>query len=198
MHAVVSLLDDSSSRMVEKLWASIEKEFGIRGVYRNPSPHISYHASGEYDVDKVKTVMRVFARHTAPFRVRCCGLGVFTGPHPVVYIPIVRSPQMTDFQHELWYQLTKSSGHLEFAYRPARWVPHITLAEHDLTQRALGAIVRKLCALELNQQVTVNNLALIYDSGGKGDVLYRISLSEGGAAAGPTHDGPRAEARYER
>jgi 2'-5' RNA ligase len=180
MHAVVSLLDNNSSQMVEKLWAAIEKEFGIRGVYRTPFPHISYHVCGEYDVDKVKTVMQVFARHTSPFRVRICGLGVFTGPLPVLYIPVVRSPQLAEFQHELWHQVTKSSGNLEFAYRPARWVPHVTLARHDLTQRALGAIIRKLCTMELNQQLTVNNLALIYDAGGKEDVIFRINLSEGG------------------
>src|SRR5918911_3633710 len=106
MHAVVSLLDDSSSQMVEKLWAQIEREFGIRGVYRTPFPHISYHVSSEYDVEKVKVVLQVFARHTKPFRVRSCGLGVFTGPEPVLYIPIVRSPQLAEFQHEFWHQLT--------------------------------------------------------------------------------------------
>lgn len=180
MHAVVSLLDDNSSRMVEKLWAEIEREFGLRGVYQTPFPHISYHVSGEYDVDKVRTVMQVFARHTAPFRVRCCGLGVFTGPQPVLYMPVVRSPQLAEFQHELWHQVTKSSGHLEFLYRPARWVPHVTLTRDDLTQRALGAIVRKFCTLELSQQVTINNLALIYETRGREEVVYRVNLSEGG------------------
>lgn len=165
--------------MVEKLWAEIEREFGIRGVYRTPFPHISYHVSVEYNADKVKTVMQVFARHTSPFRVRCAGLGVFTGSSPVLYIPVVRSHQLAEFQHELWHQVTKSSGRVEFAYRPARWMPHITLSQHDLTQRALAAIVRKLCVLELNQQVTINNLALIYDTGGKEEVVYRIALSEG-------------------
>ncbi|HEY0323377.1 MAG TPA: 2'-5' RNA ligase family protein [Pyrinomonadaceae bacterium] len=197
MHAVVSLLDDSNSQMVEKLWAVIEKEFGIRGVYQTPFPHISYHVSGDYDVEKVKTVMYVFARHTSPFRVRSCGLGVFTGANPVLYIPIVRSPQLAEFQHELWHQVTKASGHLEFAYRPARWVPHITLAQHDLTQRSLGAIVRKLCTMELNHQVTINNLALVYDTGGRADVIYRINLSEGGGS-GPKRYRPWAESRYER
>ncbi len=197
MHAVVSLLDDSSSQMVEKLWAQVEREFGIRGVYRTPFPHISYHVSGEYDVEKVKLVMQVFARHTKPFRVRCCGLGVFTGAEPVLYIPIVRSPQLAEFQHELWHQVTKSSGNLDFSYRPARWVPHIKLAQHDLTQKALGAIVRKFCTLELNQQATVNNLALIYDMGGKEDVIYRINLNEGGGS-GPRRQRPWAESKYGR
>ncbi|MBD0371128.1 MAG: 2'-5' RNA ligase family protein [Pyrinomonadaceae bacterium] len=183
--------------MVEKLWAAIEKEFGIRGVYRTPFPHISYHVSGHYNVDKIKTVMDVFARHTSPFRVRCCGLGVFTGPEPVVYIPVVRSPQLADFQHELWHQVTKSADDLDFAYRPARWVPHITLARHDLTQRAVAAIVRKFCTMELNQTVTVNNLALIYDTGGKEEVIYRVQLNEGGGA-GPKRYRPWAESRYER
>lgn len=197
MHAVVSLLDDNSSRMVEKLWAAIEKEFGIRGVYRTPFPHISYHVSGEYQVDKVKTVMQVFGRHTSPFRVRCCGLGVFTGPETVLYIPLVRSPQLADFQHELWHQLTKSAGNLDFSYRPARWVPHIKLAHHDLTQRILAAIVRKFCQLELNQQVTINNLSLIYDTGDKEEVVYSVKLREGGGSGQKPYR-PWAESRYER
>jgi 2'-5' RNA ligase len=191
VHGVVSLLDDSSGRMVEKLWAAIEKEFGIRGVYRTPFPHIAYHVSGKYQVDKVKTVIEVFAHHTSPFRVRCCGLGVFTGPEPVLYIPIVRSPQIAEFQHEFWHQLTKSAGDLDFSYRPARWVPHLKLAHHDLTQRALAAIVRKFCTLELNQQVTINNLALIYDTGDKEEVIHRVQLTEGGGS-GPKRDKPWA------
>ncbi len=197
MHAVVSLLDDNNSQMVEKLWAEIEKEFGVRGVYRAPFPHISYHVSGEYDVDKVKTVMQVFARHTSPFRVKMVGLGDFTGPEPVVYIPIVRSPQLAEFQHELWHQVTKTSSRLDFAYRPARWVPHITLAERDLTHRSLAAIVRKYCTLEINQQVTINNLSLIYDTGGKEEVIYRVNLTEGGGKGSKRYR-PWAESRYER
>jgi len=198
MHGVVSLLDDNSSRMVEKLWAEIEKEFGIRGVYQTPFPHISYHVAANYQVDKIKTVMEVFARHTAPFRVRCCGLGVFTGPDPVLYLPIVRSPHLAEFQDELWHQLTKSSGqHVEFAYRPARWVPHITLAHRDLTQRALGAIVRRFCTAELNQSVTINNLALIYDMGDRAEVIYRVDLNEGGTL-GAKHHRPWSNSRYGR
>jgi 2'-5' RNA ligase len=182
MHGVVSLLDDSSSRMVEKLWAEIEREFGIRGVYQSPFPHIPYHVAASYGVDKIKTVMQVFACHTSPFRVRCCGLGVFTGAEPVLYIPVVRSQQLAEFQHELWHQLTKSSDRLEFAYRPARWVPHVTLARHDLTQRAVGAIVRRFCTTELSQSVTINNLALIYNTAGKDEIIYRVDLRDGGGS----------------
>lgn len=197
MHAVVSLLDDNNSQMVEKLWAEIEKEFGVRGVYKTPFPHISYHVSGEYDVERVKTVMQVFARHTSPFRVKMAGLGVFTGLEPVLYIPVVRSPQLAEFQHELWHQVAKFSGQLDFAYRPARWVPHVTLAQHDLTHRSLAAIVRKYCTLEMNQQVTVNNLSLIYDSGDREEVIYRVNLIEGGGK-GPKRYRPWGESRYER
>jgi len=197
MHGVVSLLDDHNSQMVESLWARIEREFGVRGVYSIPHPHISYHVSGQYDLDKVRTVIEVFARHTTPFRVRLSGLGVFTGPNPVLYIAVVRSPRLAEFQHELWHQLSKASGHpLEFAYRPARWAPHITLAHRDLTERSLAAIVRKLCTLELSHQVTVNNLALIYDTGSTEEMIYRTNLSEG-KGSGPLRHIGRAESVYE-
>lgn len=55
----------------------------------------------------------------------------------------------------------------------------MTLARKDLTPRALGAMVRKFCTQELNQSVTLNNLALIYDARGKEEVVYRINLNEG-------------------
>ena len=195
MHAVVSLLDDTSSKMVENLWAEIDREFNVGGIYQTPFPHISYHVCGDYHLDKVKTVMQVFARHTSPFRVRMAGLGIFSGPSPVLYIPIVRSPQLAEFQHELWHQVTKSSGRLEFAYRPARWVPHITLAQNDLTQKELAAIVRKYCTLELNQQVTLNNLALIYDMGEEHEVIYRVEMNE---SVGHRRYKPWGASRYER
>lgn len=93
--------------------------------------------------------------------------------------------------------MTKSAGNLDFSYRPARWVPHVKLAHHDLTQRVLAAIVRRFSTIELNQQMTINNLSLIYDRGDKEEVVYSVQLSEGGGS-GRKRYGSWAESRYER
>jgi hypothetical protein len=42
MHGIVSLLDDRHYQLVENLWAELEREFSIRGVYVTPYPHFSY------------------------------------------------------------------------------------------------------------------------------------------------------------
>ena len=36
MHGIVSLLDDEHYALVEDIWAELEKEFGVHGLYTTP------------------------------------------------------------------------------------------------------------------------------------------------------------------
>lgn len=51
MHGVVSLLEDKYYRLIEDLWAELEKEFGVRGVYVTPYPHFSYQVASHYNTE---------------------------------------------------------------------------------------------------------------------------------------------------
>jgi len=51
MHGVVSLLDDEHYALVEHLWDEVETELGVRGLYKTPFPHFSYHVAEQYDLD---------------------------------------------------------------------------------------------------------------------------------------------------
>jgi len=53
VHAVVSLLDQSHYEKVEALWSELASRFGLRGIYRTPYPHFSYHVAAGYDVDRL-------------------------------------------------------------------------------------------------------------------------------------------------
>ena len=91
MHGVVSLLDDEHSKLAEALWAELEKELGLRGVYVTPFSHFSYHVAQGYDVTRLEPRLRQVASHAQAFRVRTSGLGIFTGRPPVLYLPVVRT-----------------------------------------------------------------------------------------------------------
>jgi hypothetical protein len=89
VHGLVSLLDDEHSARVEEVWRDLEREFGLTGISITPFPHYSYQVAREYDPVELETRTRQIASDALPFTVRTCGLGVFTGRKPVLYLPVV-------------------------------------------------------------------------------------------------------------
>jgi hypothetical protein len=53
MHGIGSLLDDKHYQLVENLWAGLEREFVVRGVYITPYPHFSYQIAQHYNVKQL-------------------------------------------------------------------------------------------------------------------------------------------------
>jgi hypothetical protein len=93
MQGVVSLLDPEHHRLVKGLWAELKRNFGVSRVYQAPEPHFSYQLARYYNEKSLEPILRQHAAGKTPFQVRTAGLGIFSGPHPVIYIPVVRSPE---------------------------------------------------------------------------------------------------------
>lgn len=174
MHGVVSLLNEEHYAMVEDLWAELETAFGVRSLYKTPFPHFSYHVASQYDLDLLEPVLRQAASESPKFNVRATGLGIFTGPQPVLYVPVVRNGALTEFHRALWHSVEKASGGSVNYYHPDLWVPHITLGDGETAKEHLPEIVRYLSGRELTWEIEVNNLALIYDAGASQEVRLRL------------------------
>jgi len=164
MHGVVSLLDNKHNQLVEDLWAELAREFAVSGVYVTPYPHFSYQVARIYDVESLEPILRRFAASKVPFKVRAGGLGIFTGPHPVLYIPVVRSPELTQFHKALWQEIFSTGSGIQDYYHPSHWMPHITIGIDDMNKDNLSQIVRSLAERDFNWEITIDNIALIYDS----------------------------------
>ena len=163
MHGVVSFLDPKHHQLVKDLWAELAREFAVSKVYQAPEPHFSYQLARHYNIKSLESVLRRFAASKTSFQVRTGGLGIFPGPRPVLYIPVVHSPELTQFHEALWQEIFNTgSGMLDY-YHPAHWVPHITLGIGDMKKGNLSQIVRLLAERNFNWEMTVNNIALIYD-----------------------------------
>ena len=163
MHAVFSLLDHKHYQLVKDIWVEMAREFAVSGVYVPSYPHVSYQVARYYNVKSLEPVLRRFAASKTSFQVRASGLGIFTGPRPVLYIPVVRSPELTQFHEALWQEISGTASGIEDYYHPAHWVPHITLGIGDMKKDNLSQIVRSLAKRDFNWEMTVNNIALIYD-----------------------------------
>ncbi len=161
---VVSLLDDRSRARVEELWDELEARLGVRSVRRAPWPHFSYQV-GDYDEAGVHQVLERVANAACSFRVVISGLGIFTGVRPILYLPVVRVPEVSEMHRRVWDAMEDVCTAPVDYYRPARWVPHVTLAEDDLDDATLGAAVRMLSTRSLPSAASVDNLTFIDASG---------------------------------
>lgn len=177
MHGIVSLLDNDHNQLVEELWAELEREFSVRGVYVTPYPHFSYHVAQAYDVDEIEPVLQRISSNITKFNVRTSGLGIFSGASPVLYIPVVRSLELTELHDELWQEISPASSGVQQYYHPEQWMPHITIGFGDINNGNLSQIIPFLATRDFNWEITVNNIALIYDTGTKQELKSRFDIT---------------------
>jgi 2'-5' RNA ligase len=167
MDGIISLLDDTHYRLVEDLWRKLETQFGVHGVYATPYPHFSYHIADHYEPALLEPAIRRIAQGAAPFTVRAGGLGVFSGARPTLYVPIVRDAALTAFHRRVWEAMGPAAVKSVDYYSPPHWLPHITLGFADLTPDTLAQIIRLLAPRTFDWEITVTDLALIYEVKGR-------------------------------
>ena len=160
MHGVVSLLDEKNSQTVRSLSEKLEETFGVHPRYKTPAPHFSYLVAAEYDFLKLEDSLQKFAQKSRKFRVHAGGLGLFTGSNPVLYIPVVRTAELSRFHSSLSKSIQSVASGVARYYGPESWVPHITLAQGGVNERTLRRVIGGLSRKRLELNIAVDNLAV--------------------------------------
>lgn len=164
MHAIVTVLDSKSYSRIIALWQELETECGLTGIRSTPIPHFSWHIAQDYDFSKLLPGIQEIVASTVPFIGRTSGLGLFTRENPVLYFPLVRTSNLTDLHSRVWERAIRYSQAPSPYYEPEAWMPHITLAYGDLNQATLGCAIEKFAFQMSNWEITVDNLAVVYQS----------------------------------
>lgn len=176
MHGVVFLLDKAHYAATEQLWAELAEVCGLRGVYVTPYPHFSYHVAQGYTAVELATALQRLTNQAQAFTVTTAGLGVFTGPAPVLYLPVVRTLALSQFHQQVWECLEPlSTGSVSY-YQPQAWVPHITLSFGEVPLAKLAAAMQLLGGRTFNWEITVNHLAYMADTGTEQVLLGRYAF----------------------
>ncbi len=175
MQAVISALDDQSGRLVQDIWSELAQDFGVRTTsVRVPIPHLTYLGAAAFEREQVEGKLRQIAAETAPFVIETDGLGIFTASLPVLYVSVVRNPALTQLHQRVWQVIAQAGRSTTMVYAPEQWIPHITLAQGDLTSTTLAAIVERLSGRRFRWRIPLTNLALI-TSDDSGDASYSVS-----------------------
>ncbi len=180
MYGIVALLDAEHEAKVEALWAEFRQKFGVHGVSAAPIPHFSLHLSTKYDCDEVERILCRFAAENPPFTIRTNGLGMFTGPEPVLFVPVIRSLQLINIQAQLWGPLSAAAAEPISYYHPEQWRPHITLTHRDVNHEMLPRVIRLLSERDFRWEIRVDTLAILSDkSEPEDDLMLRVRLGTG-------------------
>ncbi len=178
MNAIISPLDAQHDQIVRELWDELAQEFGVRGVYITPYPHFSYQLAASYHLDRLIEVMQSVAAASEPFTVQTMGLGIFTGGSPVLYVDVVRSPELDRMHHRVWRQIAPlATGLIEY-YRAEKWMPHITIGWGDMDPARLGPIVNLLKRRVFNWHIYVDRLAFIHNRDGEQELTHQFLLGQ--------------------
>lgn len=177
MHGLVSLLSQPHDQKVQQLWDELQQECGLEGIRVTPYPHFSWQIAADYDMHKLGQVMENIAANTAPFSVFTTGLGIFTGPKPVIFVPLVKSTQLMNFHDLVWESVKVLGRDISPYYDPSSWIPHISLAYEDVDESNISAVINKLVFETYNWEITVDNISLIYEPEGEiGELKYNFHL----------------------
>jgi 2'-5' RNA ligase len=166
MHGIVSLLSEPHYSKVEQLWRELELDCGLQDIKLTPIPHFSWQVARDYDLDLLRPVLKDIAAVARPFRVRTAGLGMFSGPKPVVFINVVKTDEMLHL-HKLVWESTRQCAHdISPYYAPQSWIPHITLAHNDLPWPAMSCAIQKLVFQTFDWEILVSSISVISQAEG--------------------------------
>jgi hypothetical protein len=178
MYAIASLLDPASDQVVQNLWQRFEQNCGLVGIKSAPHPHFSWLSADLYQVELAEAALEELADQFKDFRVRAAGLGIFTGPQPVVYITLVKDMVLMNAHHKLWERLHRFAILPNHHYDPDSWMPHITLVMHDMDPQRLACAVADVAFQRFDFEIVVNHFAVLYQMNGNAGLKSRFLFQQ--------------------
>jgi hypothetical protein len=175
MHGLVSLLPEPFDEEVREIWRYLEEEFCLKGIKVTPYPHFSWQIGGHYPLPLLEEKMIKVCSQFSPFEIRTAGLGIFTGSKPVIYVQVVKSPQLYSIHQEIWEKISTIGEGISPFYHPGSWTPHISLAYEDISEENIAGVMTWLSERCLSWEMNIDNLAFIYEPPGRtGELKYRF------------------------
>lgn len=165
MVAIVSLLDAVHSEKVHQIILELEREFGLKGVQATSYPHITWLTANDGSLTDLKNALGKAAGICCRITAQAMGLGVFTGPKPVLYIPIIRSEAMNHFHGQLYEAVSEISQEIGHFYQADLWMPHISLALGDTTPELVAKAMVYLNNHAFCWEIDLDNLTLLTKNG---------------------------------
>lgn len=184
MFALISELSEPATIQVMHLWRQLNQKCGLQGIFSYPNPHFTWFSAEMLEVERCEPIIEVITQETTAFKVHTSGLGFFDGEDPVLYLPVVKSPQLMRLHQTLWNQLMPYGKGFNAFYSPDEWIPHISLALRDLTLDNLPCAIQSIGNEPFDLVTTVNTIWVVKsENQSTGETLSVFDLASEGSEA---------------
>ncbi len=179
MQGVVTVLEGEGAEAFASAVEGIRREFGIALTGNDAIPHLSWHVSEAYDLERLDAAVKSLARSEAPFATATAGLGLFPGDAPLVHLPVLRTPRVSLLQRVLFQEASLAlKTEVSPFVTPEGWVPHVTLGQAGLTPEVAGKAVAWLLQQPIagSLPLPISHLAIGEDTPTGQRILSRHTL----------------------
>lgn len=161
MKALVSLLPEPYYQTILNIWGELEARFGYTHIYQTPLPHFTWQLGDDYRGGYEK-ILDELLRTETPLEVQTDIVTWFSGQEPVVYLRIIKSPQLLQVHQSLWERLIPWCDNPSLLYAPSSWEPHITLSMEERSWCRLAELINFLKTKDLRWSFLVDNLTMLF------------------------------------
>jgi 2'-5' RNA ligase len=175
---VVSILEGEAYAETKRMWRFFEKQYGSKAIQNFPHPHLSFQGGKSKDLKTIDSKLQNLSREILPFPVIIRGIDTFKKPERVIFLSVRRTKILQSIHKKIDDLLQKYCTWTFRYYTPQNWIPHVTLAQKDITPADFRNAQEYLESLCLNYELTLCNLCLVrwYDQGRKIRIHNRYVL----------------------
>ncbi len=163
MFAIASVLNHEENIKIHDIWDGLQSQCNLNAVKMSPIPHFSWFTYvNVLDQEALENELCEWANLNGPLIVKVNGLGIFPGENPVLYLPLVRNYKLTAMHFDLVQKISPYVEGTSSFYTSESWMPHVTLAIHDLNNSNLACAVAHALKHNLSFELYVDHLAILY------------------------------------
>ena len=158
---VVSILEGEAYQEIKKMWRLFEKEYDSKAIQNFPHPHLSFQAGISEDLKTIDAKLNILSSEINPFPITLGGIGTFEKPERVIFLSVTRAETIQRIHKKISDLLQKYCLQTFKFYTPSNWLPHVTLAQGDLTLNQFRKAKKDLENYHPHYKLILHNICLV-------------------------------------
>ncbi len=179
---VMTILEGPLRDEALRLWRIFEMDHGSVGVQSFAHPNLTFGVGRCREPEVLARRLAELAGELRPFELRVSGVGFFSEPQRVAYLRVAVTRQLGRIHRSVDKVLEECCDEPAGIYRPARWIPHVTIAMGDLSQGAFETARSRFATYDREFVQAASRICLVQSSpAGTGfEVVGEWSTGSGG------------------
>lgn len=158
---VVSILEGETYAETKRMWRLFERKYGSKAIQNFPHPHVSFQGGLSENLKILVLKIDDLSSKINPFPVTIEGIDTFERPKRVIFLPVKRTKILRSIHKKIDELLQEYCSWTFRYYTPQNWIPHVTLAQRDITPTNFRNAKRYLENRRFNYELTIHNICLV-------------------------------------